>query len=568
MTWLVEQGLLDRGDARHVVLPRAVALALRGGRTHREPARPPVVGGGAVERAVELVAAESTAAAERAARLVGHLVRVWGGTPPPVLRSGGLGVRELRRTAGLLEVDEVEAALVVELAGAAGLVADDGEEVPSFVPTVLADEWAASALPARWARLADVWLTTTRTPWLVGGRDERGSVVAALDPELHRSWAPRLRRSVLDVLAATPGGAAPGAEQVVETLRWRTPRAVPPTPAVAAVLSEAAFLGVSGAGALAPAGRALLLEDAEGAASALAACLPEPVEELLLQGDLTGVVPGRPSAALEDLLDRAAVVESRGGALTVRFTPTSVRGALDAGTTAEALLADLAGRARGGVPQALEYLVRDAARRHGRLRAGMASSYVRADDPALLAGLVDDPRLARLGLVQLAPTVLAAQAPTGELLDALREHGLAPVAETPDGQVLHGTPTVHRVRGRAADRARRRALDGGPMPEVDPTARLTSLVRRLRAAEPADDDPGHDSPAAAPPADRAADRVRATEQPSPPRRWCCCARRPPTARRCGWSSSARRVCRSAGCCARCESRAGGCGRWTPSARPS
>ncbi|NYI59514.1 helicase-associated domain-containing protein [Cellulomonas soli] len=494
--WLLQNGLLERGDARHVVLPRTVALALRGGRTHREPARTPEAWSGAAARPAELVATESTAAAERVVRLVAHLVRLWGRTPPPVLRAGGLGVRDLRRTAGLLEVDDGEAAFVVELAGAAGLVSDDGEESPSFVPTVLADEWAAASLPDRWARLSATWLTTNRTPWLVGGRDERGSVVAALDPELHRPWAPRLRRSVLEVLAGAPHGLAPTADQVVATLRWRAPRAVPPVASVAAVLLEASRIGMTGAGALSDAGRALLAGpggdagSAEGAGSAesaasaaLATTLPEPVDEVLLQGDLTGIVPGRPSPELEDLLDRAAVVESRGGALTVRFTPTSVRGALDAGSTADDLLAELDARARGGVPQPLEYLVRDAARRHGRLRAGVASSYVRADDPALLAGLVDDPRLSRLGLVQLAPTVLAAQAPTAELLDALREHGLAPVAESPDGQVLHTAPTVHRVRGRAADRVRRRTLDGAPPPAGDTTARLGSLVRRLRTAE-------------------------------------------------------------------------------------
>lgn len=496
VTWLLGHGLLERVDARHVVLPRDVALALRSGRTHREPAREPEPGGAGRARGSELVAAEQASAADRAVRLVAHLVRLWGTSPPSVLRAGGLGVRDLRRTAGLLEVDEDEAAFVVELAGAAGLVADDGEEAPAFVPTVAADEWGAAPLPERWARLVATWLGTTRTPWLVGGRDERGTVLAALDPELHRPWAPRLRRSVLDVLASAPEGVAPTAEQVLDALRWRSPRSVPPASAVAAVLLEAARLGVTGAGALSPAGRALLHGDTataeQDAARALEAALPAPVDEILLQGDLTGIVPGRPTPALEDLLDRAAVVESRGGALTVRFTPTSVRAALDAGTTADGLLDALAVHARGGVPQPLEYLVRDAARRHGRLRAGVASSYVRADDPALLAGLVDDPRLSRLGLVQLAPTVLAAQAPTAELLDALRAHGLAPVAESPDGRVVHAEPTVRRVRGRAADRARRRVLDGAPAAAPDPTDRLRVLVARLRSADADASAPGED----------------------------------------------------------------------------
>ncbi|WP_035063415.1 helicase-associated domain-containing protein, partial [Cellulomonas bogoriensis] len=155
--------------------------------------------------------------------------------------------------------------------------------------------------------------------------------------------------------------------------------------------------------------------------------LPDPVEDLLLQGDLTGIVPGRPSPALAQLLDAAADVESRGAALTVRFTPTSVRRALDLGTTATDLLQDLARHSRTGVPQPLEYLVQDVARRHGQVRVGAAASYVRSDDAALLAGLTEDRATRDLGLVRLSPTVLAAPVAPAVLLAALRDRGLAPV---------------------------------------------------------------------------------------------------------------------------------------------
>ncbi|WP_315099208.1 helicase-associated domain-containing protein, partial [uncultured Cellulomonas sp.] len=380
---------------------------------------------------------------------------------------------------------------IIELAGAAAFVADDGEDNPSFAPTVAVDEWAARDVPDRWAALARTWRGTLRTPWLVGGRDERGGVRAALDPELQRTWAPRLRRSVLDVLAETPPGTVLDAAHVVAVLRWRTPRSVPPAAAVQAVLIEAGRLGIVGAGALSDAGRALLLETAPlvGAetgdpADALAAALPPAVDEILLQGDLTGVVPGRPSPELEDLLDRSAHVESRGGALTVRFTPESVRHALDGGSTADSLLAELAAHGRTGVPQPLEYLVRDAARRHGRLRAGSANGYLRADDPSLLAGLAEDPRLATLGLVQLAPTVLASQAPVRELMETLRTHGLAPVAEGQDGQVVHVVPSIRRVGRRATAGARRRASDATPAARETLTDdRLLALVPQLRRAE-------------------------------------------------------------------------------------
>ena len=483
VAWLVAHDLLVRADERHVLLPRHVALALRAGRTHRSPALAPTFDQAPVRDAA-LVAAESAAAAERTVRLVRQLLVRWEQQPPGVLRSGGLGARDLRRTAQGLDVDDAEAAWLVEATASAGLLADDGEEVPSFVPTLEADVWAAQDVPQRWATVARAWLVSARTPWLVGGRDERGALRAALDPELARPWVPRLRRAVLDVLAAAPAGAAPSAQDVHEALRWRSPRSVPPLSAVEAVLTDATRLGVLGAGALASAGRALLVESgaqpatAPGpadAAAALAADLPAPVDEILLQGDLTGVVPGRPGEDLEDLLDRAADVESRGGAVTVRFTAASVLRALDAGTTADDLLARLSAAARGRVPQPLEYLVRDVARRHGRVRAGAASSYVRADDPALLAGLADDPRLASLRLRLLAPTVLVADAAPAELLDALRARGLAPVAEDARGAVVHAVAPERRTRARA----RRPA----PVAERPPADRAVSVVATLRRSD-------------------------------------------------------------------------------------
>ncbi|MEK8227704.1 helicase-associated domain-containing protein [Oerskovia sp. M15] len=74
------------------------------------------------------------------------------------------------------------------------------------------------------------------------------------------------------------------------------------------------------------------------------------VDKLLLQGDLTGIVPGRPSGPLERLLEDAADVESRGAAITVRFTPESLTRAFDAGRTADDLLAELAAHSRAPLP--------------------------------------------------------------------------------------------------------------------------------------------------------------------------------------------------------------------------
>lgn len=498
---LVDRGLLQRADGHLLLLPREVGLALRGGRTHRAAVHaPPAITSEPVP--VERVDAASLTAADDAVHHVHELVVAWRAEPPAALRAGGLGVRDLRRVATRLDVPEDTAGLVIELAAAAGLVADDGGAVARYAPTPLAEEWLTHDLPERWAALARAWWTTARTPWLIGTRDARGSAIAPLGPDLQRPWVAPLRAAVLGVLTDHPGRSA-SADAVLDVLEWRTPRAVPPRHAIEQLLAEAQVLGVTAHGAISTAGAALVR--GEDPASALAQVLPPAVDDLLLQGDLTGIVPGRPTRELAALLDVAAVLESRGGALTVRFTDASVTGALEAGLDGDALLARLAHHSRTGVPQPLEYLVRDATRRYGRLRVGEALSYVRSDDPALLAGLASNPRLRALGLRELAPTVLVASAPADELVPALRALGLVPVSDGAQGTVVRqgtGTPSpddgarpvaVPSARGGAGRPGQGRAahdLAGPVLPEPADVRRerVTALVARLRSAAPTPSD--------------------------------------------------------------------------------
>jgi hypothetical protein len=504
VNWLVTANLLVRSDARHVVMPRLVGLALRGGHTHREPrTRPPEPQG----RTVLAVTAdaEAASAALELVRRVRVLRQSWDANPPSVLRAGGLGVRDLRRVAAQLETDERATAFVVEVAALAGLVRDDGEAPPSYVPTVT--DWDDLDDAARWARLVEAWLASRRAPWLVGSRDDKGTLRPPLSPDLQRPWVPRLRDGALGVLAAGPAGdtvLAPTPAAVVDVLTWHTPRAVPPASAVEGLLAEAEWLGVTGAGALSTPGRALLRISSDplhipsdppriphdephapgDAAAALRAVLPHEVDEILLQGDLTGIVPGRPSRELARLLERSTDIESRGAATTVRFSPASVTRALDHGETADGLLDELSHRSPVPVPQPLEYLVRDTARRHGAVRVGSASSYLRAADATVLAGLEHDPTLVSLGLVRLAPTVLAASVPAAALHEILRSRGLVSALEGPDGRVLVAR---RGVLGRAMPAPRSAAaIRTGSGSDVatrapDPEA----LVAELRAVEAA-----------------------------------------------------------------------------------
>ena len=138
--WLLAHGLLGVADAGHVVLPREVGLALRGGRVHREPATEPpalVVS----QRSTRVVDNAAAGNAAEVVRLVEALGDLWGAAPPAELRTGGLGVRDLRRTATALDVDDATAALVIEVAYVCGLVSQDSTLDSHLAPTPAFDTW-------------------------------------------------------------------------------------------------------------------------------------------------------------------------------------------------------------------------------------------------------------------------------------------------------------------------------------------------------------------------------------------------------------------------------------------
>lgn len=455
---LISRRLLVPREGDAVVLPGEVGLALRGGRTTTDPVDD-VPDLATSTRDPAIVARSAAGAAFDVVRRVELLLDHWGVQPPAVLRSGGLAVRDLKSVAAELHVDESGAALVVEVALSAGLVAEAAvaDGTPSWVPTDEFDVWSGRPLPERWTRLVGGWVASSRMPSLVGSRDSAGKAWNALAPELSSGMAEEARRLALHVLAEMPEGevlaAGTGIASVVQRIGWLRPRR--PTvfaDLVAASLSEAAALGVSGAGGLPPSGRLVADDDLPGAAGAIAPLLPTPVEQVLLQADLTAVAPGPLETEVARRLHLLADVESRGGATVYRFTPGSLRRGFDAGWSAVEVRDFLTSVSQTPVPQPLEFLVDDVARTFGSVRVGHAEAFLRADDEAALAALVHDPRARTLGLRLLAPTVAIATSPLDVLLPRLRELGAAPVVEAADGTVRVSRPDLHRARGRRGRR--------------------------------------------------------------------------------------------------------------------
>ncbi|WP_432980887.1 helicase-associated domain-containing protein [Dactylosporangium sp. CA-233914] len=504
--WLVDRHLLVAVGRDAVELPVEVSLVLRReagplGQLHPDPPR--------IETPRREPAQIDRAGAGQVLELVRNaeaLIEAIGQEPPAVLRSGGLGIRELRRFAKTVGVEEQQAAVLAEIVTAAGLVGEeivDNKRVESvFLPTVAYDAWRAFGIAARWHRLALAWLTMTRAPALVGQRDDRDRPINALAPELSRPGAPAQRRAALQVLAdLEPGQTAPPAA-VVDTLAWRAPRrnSRGASAGIEAGLAEAAFVGLTGFDGLTAYGRLLLAELASdaidpedplgiaspeghapgGAAALLDKLLPAPVDHVLLQADLSVIVPGPPEPTLAGELELLGQQES---ASVYRITTDTVRRSLDAGYSAGDLHALLGRRSRTPVPQTLTYLIDDVARRHGGMRIGSANSYVRSDDESVIAEVLADRRLQSLGLRRLAPTVLACRHTPARLLEALREAGYPPVQEDSTGAAVLTRPKARRGSPRPTWAAR---VVEDPTSSVRLSApRLAGVIDQIRRGDAA-----------------------------------------------------------------------------------
>ena len=427
------------------------------------------------------VDAQAALHAREALSQVRDLLDDWSVHPPAILRSGGLSLRDFAAARSRLHSDWQRTSLTIEVAHAARLAAADHEDPPHWVPTDQYDAWLSLHTAEQWTDLVTAWLALPR---LASIADQKTQVLSS---DRDRRAIPILRRHVLELLAAAAPGAPMTAENILSVLDDRQPRRAGELRrlTVEATLREAAELGVLGAGALATAAR-LLLDLPAGPPTerraheqlvhaALREALPDDVDHVLIQADLTIVAPGPLVSHVARTLRLVADVESRGHATVYRISENSIRRALDAGWDAASIHALLDDISRTPIPQPLAYLIDDVARKHGAVRTGNALGYVRSDNADTLTALVGDRRLRALGLSRIADTVLVSQAPASEVIEALRNAGYAPAAESPDGQVLIRRPDDRRTRApRPAPSNTRRSPED---------ALVTAALRALRAGD-------------------------------------------------------------------------------------
>lgn len=244
--------------------------------------------------------------------------------------------REVRATAALLDVPVSQAAALVSLATAAGLLGAVQSRIgPALAPGDGYDAWRACPLSDQWWRLVDAWLH--RQP---------------------ASGSARLKRLLLDAFGDPADGWVLDGAGLREWLRWRLPlRPHSVDTQARAMLEEATWLGVSGLGALAS------YAPWRGDPAGLAGLLPHQVDHVVVQADLTAVAPGPLTLGAARELGALAEVESRGGATVFRFTVEALERAHDLGWEPARIAATLQRRSATPLPQPLRYLIDDLARR-------------------------------------------------------------------------------------------------------------------------------------------------------------------------------------------------------------
>ena len=435
--WLLENNILVALDSHTVALPREFGIKLRGGKIHKELiTKAGDLDGKKIEqKQIDLAAIANISTILRWCE---ELLHNLSDEPPTALRNGGIGVRDLKRIAEHLGVDEVCAGFVAELCYLGGLVVIDPDD--QILPTSAFDIWLTKSAEERWYSLVVLWLDTSRVSGLIGKVIDKN--IAPLGPELDRAGASLIRRTTLKVLLENLN-TAPQLASLQKIVRWWNPQRANDD-FVEWNLREAEWLGITGQGGLSTFGSNLLTEEA---VLGVEASLPKPVDHILIQADNSAVAPGPLTAELSAEMGTIADIESRGGATVYRFSEASIRRGLDHGKTGDQIRTFLIKTSKTPMPQPLDYLITDVAKRHGRLRVGSAHTYIRCEDEGLVQQILHDKNCEHLRLRKIATQVLVTDLELTEVINELREFGYLPAAENASG-VLLSQPNLRRAKSR------------------------------------------------------------------------------------------------------------------------
>lgn len=360
--------------------------------------------------------------------------------PARELGRGGLGQPDTKRMAESMHVEPTAVTTYFDLARRAGFVT---LESTGWLSTPDGERWLRGSIVDRWSLLASTWLESVPT-----------EVRAALAPLAQSSWGQALTSYAAWLYPAGSG--------------WITTQ-------LARVTAQAEALGITTTGHPTSVGVTVLEKGADAAAALLADSLPHQVDNVYIQHDLSIVSPGPLNPTADLRLRGIAGLEARAQAASYRLSAESVTKALSSGETADSILEFLSKISLTGIPQPVDYLVRESAKRFGRVRVGTlpesetlespsgARTYVRSDDEHLISQISVDHSLTAVALQQSGRNRLVSRFADDVVFWALVDARYPVAAETIDGEIR--TP-------------RRRALRARPTPP--PPADYSPVIARLR----------------------------------------------------------------------------------------
>ena len=435
--WLLENNILIPMDSHTVALPREFGIKLRGGKVHKELSikAPDLAGKKVAQKQIDLAAIANISTILRWCE---ELLHNLSDEPPTALRTGGIGVRDLKRIAEHIGVDEACAGFIAELCYLGGLLVIDPDD--QILPTSAFDLWLTKDPEERWYSLTVLWLESSRVAGLIGKTSDKN--IAPLGPELDRAGVGLIKQTTLKVLLENPE-INPEIASLQAIVKWFNPQRAN-NDFIEWNIREAEWLGITGQGALSTYGKNLITS---AEALGIEAALPKPVDHILIQADNSAVAPGPLTPELAAEMGTLADIESRGGATVYRFSEASIRRGLDHGKTGDQIKTFLTKISKTPMPQPLDYLIADIAKRHGRLRVGQAHSYIRCEDEGIVQQILHDKKCEHLRLRKIAPTVLVTEFELTEVIGELREFGYLPAAENAGG-VLLSQPNLRRAKSR------------------------------------------------------------------------------------------------------------------------
>jgi hypothetical protein len=209
---------------------------------------------------------------------------------------------------------------------------------------------------------------------------------------------------------------------------------------ISRVVSFAERIGLSHNGWLSGWAIAVLSGDLKGATGAASEYLPKPQRKLICQADLSLVAPGPLPTDVEIAVRRFADTEQIGMASTYRMSALSISHGLETGMSEDEIrgwLLELTGK---DLPQPVDYVIREAAQRFGRLTIGAGEletkSVVKSLDSILLAQILNEAKLKPFAMYALPDGSIGCRFEPEMLYFGLREAGFSAVRVDTKGNIV------------------------------------------------------------------------------------------------------------------------------------